>query len=347
VELGASKPALEAWLAAAAGADAATVTDAQPLSGGAIQENWLLNLEVAGGAYAGHQALVLRTDAPSSVAVSLSRAQEFAVLQAVWAAGVSVPEPLWLCSDTEVLGRPFYVMRQLHGVALGSRVVKDASLGGDRAGLVERIGREMARIHAIRPPRADLAFLDAPDGNPALHEVAGQRAHLDALDEPRPVLEWGLRWAERHAPACGAVTLVHRDFRTGNILLDAHGLAGVLDWEFAAWGDPMSDLGWFCARCWRFGKDELEAGGLGPREALYRGYEAESGRSVDDAAVRYWEVMAHIRWAVIALQQGRRHVSGGEESLELALVGRRPAELEYDLLAMTAPEHWTAAGEGL
>lgn len=337
---------LEAWLAGAAGAGRARVDDAQPLSGGAIQENWLLQLEIAGGPHAGRHSLVLRTDAPSGVAVSLSRAQEFAVLQVAWAAGVTVPEPLWLCTDPDVLGRPFYLMRQLHGVALGSRVVKDEGLGGDRTALVERIGREMARLHAIRPPRAELDFLDAPDGNPALHEVAAQRAHLDDLGEPRPALEWGLRWAERHAPVCDRVTLVHRDWRTGNLLIDAHGLAGVLDWEFAAWGDPMSDLGWFCARCWRFGRDDREAGGLGPRDALYRGYEAESGRAVDDAAVRYWEVMAHVRWAVIALQQGRRHVSGSEPSLELALVGRRPPELEYDLLEMTAPDHWTATGEG-
>ena len=105
----------------------------------------------------------------------------------------------------------------------------------------------------------------------------------------------------------------------------------------------MSDLGWFCAKCWRFGRDELEAGGLTPREDFYRGYERASGRQIDSRSVAYWEVMAHIRWAVIALQQGERHISGGESSLELALTGRRAAELEYEVLRMTAPQDWSAA----
>jgi aminoglycoside phosphotransferase (APT) family kinase protein len=126
-------------------------------------------------------------------------------------------------------------------------------------------------------------------------------------------------------------------------MVDEHGLTGILDWEFCAWGDPMSDLGWFCARCWRFGRDDREAGGIAPRAPFYRGYERASGRRVDPEAVAYWEVMAHIRWAVIALQQGERHLSGGEASLDLALTGRIAAELEHEVLRLTAPEHWRAA----
>ena len=58
----------------------------------------------------------------------------------------------------------------------------------------------------------------------------------------------------------------------------------------------------------------------------------------------YWELMAHLRWAVIALQQGERTISGGESSLELALIGRvTPPELELEILRVTAPERWPAA----
>jgi aminoglycoside phosphotransferase (APT) family kinase protein len=102
----------------------------------------------------------------------------------------------------------------------------------------------------------------------------------------------------------------------------------------------MSDLGWFCARCWRFGQDHREAGGIALRGPFYRGYERVSGRSVDPEAVAYWEVVAHLRWAVIALQQGERHLTGGEPSLELALTGRRATELELAVLAATTPETW-------
>ena len=118
-------------------------------------------------------------------------------------------------------------------------------------------------------------------------------------------------------------------------MVDADGLTAILDWEFAGWGDPMSDIGWFCAECWRFGRTDLEAGGIAPRAAFYRGYEAEGGTRIDDAVVRYWEVVAHLRWAVIALEQGHRHLSGLEPSLELALTGHLISDFELEILALT------------
>jgi aminoglycoside phosphotransferase (APT) family kinase protein len=340
----AARPALESYLAAVAQAGAARIGVMEQLSGGAIQENWLLVVDFAGGAEDGRQEFVLRTDAPTVVPVSLSRAQEFAVQRAAWQAGVTVAEPLWLCEDPEVLGQPFYVMRRVAGEAVGRRVVADSSLGGDRGGLAERLGRELARLHTITPPRADLPFLEMPDPDPALATVIQYRAHLDALGTPRPGLEWGLRWCERKAPPTGEIVLVHQDFRTGNYMVDAQGLTAILDWEFCAWGDPMSDIGWFCARCWRYGRDELEAGGIAERAPFYHGYESASGRRIDPERVAYWEVMAHLRWAVIALQQGRRTAAGGEASLELALTGvLYPPALELAVIEATAPAAWASA----
>lgn len=328
------REALEAWLAAQAGAHAVQVLDAGLLSGGAIQENCWLRLRIEGGPHAGEQELVLRADAPSGVAVSHSRAAEFALLRAARAAGVTVPEPLWL-GDPEALGRDFFVMRKVAGTAAGHRVARDLSLGGDRETLTERIGAEMARLHRIRPPRADLAFLPLPARSPALDAIAAARAFLDAHHTAFPALEWGLRWLERQAPATPQPVLVHRDWRTGNYMVDSHGLTAVLDWEFAGWGDPLEDIGWFCARCWRFGQFDKEAGGIGSRAALFRGYERESGHALPREQVAYWEVFAHMRWAVIALQQGERHVSGREPSLELALTAHIVPELELEILRQT------------
>jgi aminoglycoside phosphotransferase (APT) family kinase protein len=252
-----------------------------------------------------------------------------------------VAEPLWLCEDPAVLGQPFYVMRRVAGEAAGHRVVADTHLGGDRPALAERLGGELSRLHTITPPRSDLPFLNLPKPNAARGAVTTCRGYLDALGEPQPGLEWGLRWCEIHAPPPGDIVLVHQDFRTGNYMLDGNGLTAILDWEFAAWGDPMSDLGWFCAKCWRYNRKDLEAGGIATREPFYRGYEAESGRRVDPERVAYWELLAHIRWAAIALQQGRRTAPGGEASLELALTGRLfPPELEQAVLAATPPAAW-------
>jgi aminoglycoside phosphotransferase (APT) family kinase protein len=139
-------------------------------------------------------------------------------------------------------------------------------------------------------------------------------------------------------PRQSATTLIHRDFRTGNYMVDEGGLTAILDWEFACWGDPLYDIGWFCAECWRFSRPDREAGGIGSRAAFVAAYETESGRRVDPAAVRAYEALSHARWAIIALEQGERHASGREPSLEHALTGRMAAELELAALRLTAPE---------
>jgi aminoglycoside phosphotransferase (APT) family kinase protein len=313
---------LTGWLRAASGDPALVIEGMALLSGGAIQQNWAL--DVSGGS-----TWVLRTDNAATLAVSHGRAQEFALLRAAFAAGVTVPEPLYLCEDAGVTGAPFFVMRRVAGTAAAHRVVKSETLGGGREACVRALGRELARIHTIRPPRADLGFLGEPPADPCRAFVADQRAALDRQRTPRPVLEWGLRHLERTAPPPVPVTLCHNDFRTGNIMLDEQGVTAVLDWEFSLWGDPHADLGWLCAKCWRFGSDAQEAGGIGPRAALYEGYGA-----VDDARVRWWELGAHIRWASIAVDQAERHISGVERNLELALTGHMVPGLEWEILRM-------------
>ncbi len=333
--------ALEAFLADAAGARTASILRLARLSGGAIQENRLIDVSFSDGPWAGQHSLVLRADAPSQVAASLSRAQEFQVMQTVKAAGVTVPEPLWLCEDASVIGKPFFIMRFVAGTALGHRLVREPGLLGDREALACRLGRELARIHSITPMSSKLSFLSPPNEAPALASILQYRRHLDQMGLPSPALEWGLRWCEVHPPVFRGLTLVHQDFRTGNYLVDETGLAAILDWEFSGWGDPDSDIGWFCAKCWRFGADDKEAGGIAAREVFYEGYESEAARVIDREAIAYWEVMAHIRWGVIALQQGERHLSGREASLDLAMTGRiRPAEVEYEILCQTKPERW-------
>jgi aminoglycoside phosphotransferase (APT) family kinase protein len=317
----------------ALGGDEAKITRIEKLAGGAIQENYALDADIDGRTH----RLVLRADAPSGVIVSHSRAHEFALLKVAFAAGMTVPQPILFCRDEAVVGKPFALMRRVAGTAAGHIIVRDDKFHGDRIALAERLGRELAILHRVRPPHADLDFLPVPSDAPALVAIASYRDFLDTYRSPRPALEWGLRWLERHAPPLSELVLCHRDYRTGNYMVDESGLTAILDWEFAGWGDPHEDIGWFCAKCWRFGANSREAGGIAGREDFLRGYEAESGRRIDPTQVRYWEAMAHARWAVIALQQGERHVSGAEPSLDLALTGRRIAELEYELLLMTGP----------
>jgi len=328
--------ALATWLRAQTSADHVAVLRCERLRGGAVQDNWRLDVAIAGGPWHGEHAFVLRTDALSRVSASLTRAHEFDVLRVAHAAGVITPAPRFLCTDHTVLGRDFFVMDRLPGVAAGHRLTREPALVPDPPALAHALGANLARIHALRPPIASLAALPAPPRNPALDAIAAYRAWLDALDDAHPALEWGLRWCELRAPATFDVTLVHRDYRTGNYLVADGRLAGVLDWEFAGFGDPREDLGWFTARCWRFAAPEREAGGIAALAPFVDGYESVAGWRISRADLDYWQVMAHLRWAIIALQQAQRHRAGGERSLELALTGRIVHELEYEALRLLA-----------
>ena len=325
-------PALESWLAAALGASSLRLEEKELLPGGAVQENWRVSVMVAGGPRSGRHTWVLRTDAAAQMGISLSRAQEYAVIAEAHAAGIKVAEPIARCEDTSVIGRPYMLQGFVSGTAQARRIVRDKALVTYGAQLAEEIGAEMARIHAIKPSNGTLSFLPIPVGSPARIGVASLRGDLDSSPEARPVLEYALAWLDANRPEANEVALVHGDLRSGNYMVDDGRLAGVLDWEFAHWGDPYEDLGWFCARCWRFGSDHLEAGGIAERAALYRGYERVTGRKVDDRSVRYWEIYAAVRWGVIAVMQGDRLRTGGERSIELVLTGLMAPEMEYDAL---------------
>jgi aminoglycoside phosphotransferase (APT) family kinase protein len=327
-----ARQGLENFVARAASASSARIMSMRRLGGGAVSENWAVDISIHGSKLSGEHALVVRADAQSRIAESLSRAEEFAVQRAAFLEGVAAPEPLWLCEDTADIGRPFYVMRRASGLADPRRLAREEALVASREALTGQLGQELARLHGIAPPRAELDFLPLPVRDVALARVEQFRAALDAMPEPQPVLEWAIRWLESNAPDPQPVVLCHRDYRTGNYLVDEGRLSAILDWEFAGWSEAYEDIGWFCARCWRFGAVEREAGGIGSRAAFYKGYEQESGRMVDAARVPYWEAVATVRWAVIALQQAQRHLSGREPSLELALTGRLVPELELDLL---------------
>jgi aminoglycoside phosphotransferase (APT) family kinase protein len=231
-------------------------------------------------------------------------------------------------SDRSVIGAPFHLTRWLPGSADPAALVA----AGPHEALAERLGAELAALQRIAP--AAIPCLGEAPADAAAARLGAMRARLDALGEPRPAAEWAIRWLLRHRPSPRPPVLCHGDFRTGNYLVADRRFVALLDWEFAHWGDPDEDIAWFCSRCWRYGVDAREAGGIAPRAVFLRGY-AASARRLDAARLYWWEVMAALRWLVIALLQRDRFLRQGERSLDLALTGRRAAECEFELMRLT------------
>jgi aminoglycoside phosphotransferase (APT) family kinase protein len=229
----------------------------------------------------------------------------------------------------DALGEGF-VMERLEGETLARRILRDAEFEAARPRLARQCGEILAGIHAI--PADTLPALPQQDARAQLEQYRGIYDHFD---DPRPVFELAFRFIEDHLPATTTATLVHGDFRNGNLMIDRDGVRGVLDWELAHVGDPMEDLGWICVNSWRFG-GELPVGGFGTREDLAAGYEAAGGAPVDLERVRFWEIVGTLKWGVICTMMLAAFRHGGDRSVERAAIGRRASETEIDLLELIA-----------
>lgn len=324
--------ALGEFLRRAASAEKADIAVLQRLPGDTARAHWLLRADFAGGPQAGRHHLVLRGEAEGENA-HLGSAQEMAIRSAVFEAGVTTPQPLWVETEGGILGRPFLILRHVGGEADPAKIQDDLSEEqGDR--LAFRLGQELARLHRITMDAApaQLAFLPKRGSDWSARRVEAARGILDAAGAAQPCFEWALNWLADHAPDVTRPVLSHRDFRSGKFVIDGDNLVALLDLEQVGWGDPMEDLGSFCARCWRHGLPAREAGGIGSREAFYDGYRDVSGQTVDDRRVRFWEIAAAFRSGLAALQMRARPAEAPGQRLRNLLAGLRKDEAEYDIL---------------
>lgn len=325
-------PRLRRYLADATGARDVAVTGLRRVPGGASRETWAFDAAFDGGA---PRPLILRRD-PGRTSVGSDRALEFRVLRAAYAAGVAVPEVLWLGDDPAVLDGRFFVMERIEGETLARRLLREPAYAEARRRMPQQLGAILARIHAV--PLDDSGLDELPgrrdDDHPAALELARYEQLYRALaPEPHPVIEYGFRWLGRRLPSSRRRVLVHGDYRVGNVMFGPDGVRVVLDWEQAHVGDPMEDLGWMCVRAWRFGSP-LPVGGIGERPDFFRAYEEAGGDPVDPEVVRFWEALGDLKWAVICIAQAKTFLDGGVKSVELASIGRRTAEAEHDLLEL-------------
>ncbi|MBX7433630.1 phosphotransferase family protein [Mycobacterium sp. Y57] len=295
-----------------------TVADLQRLTGGASRTTWAFSATAMDD---GPRALILRTGAPDDVHAGMEL--EAAVQRRAAAAGAPVPHILTADDSAAALGNPYLICDAIAGETIVRRIQRSLD-DESRARLLRQCAEALAAIHRADPEGIGLT---APD------ELTDWRRRLDEMGDTTATFEWTFRRLATSRPAPSPMRLVHGDFRMGNLIVDASGLAAVLDWELTHVGEVYEDLAWFCVRAWRFGAPAARgAGGLGSVSTFLDAYQEAAGTALDRNAFRWWLTVATLRWGVICRYQAERHLSGEIRSVELAAIGRRVSETEWDLL---------------
>jgi aminoglycoside phosphotransferase (APT) family kinase protein len=294
-----------------------------PIPGGASRETWLIE--------AGERRWVLRRDPEGSLSL-VPIADEHKLIELAARAGVPVPQPLAFEPAGGRLGTAGMLMSHVEGTSVAPRILRKPEYERARASLTRQLGEALARIHSIEP--RDLDGVGPAGADPSLAQIEEWERQMDEIGEPLAAVELGLRWLRANAPEPAEPRLVHGDFRLGNFIVDESGLAAVIDWELAHLGDPAEDVGWLCIRSWRFGNDDLPVAGVGGLDEFVSAYESAGGAPIDRDRVRYWEAFGNVKWAVICARQAHDHRTGVRRSHELASLGRRICEPEWDLLQL-------------
>ncbi|GIJ56920.1 phosphotransferase family protein [Virgisporangium aurantiacum] len=302
-------------LADALGVDRVEPLAVRPLSAGASRLTSVLDVDADGTVH----RLVLQRERTTDRA-RIDVATEVRLLRAAHAAGVPVPMVV-------AAGPSYLVTSHVDGETIPRRILRDPALATARSRFAADCGRILAGIASMAVET--VAPIPTTDPVDALEQM------LDRVGTPRPGLEFALHWLRMNRPPHGRTGVVHGDFRNGNLIVGPDGVRAVLDWELAHLGDPREDLGWLCARVWRFGAPAA-VGGMGTLADLLDAYAQHGGDRVDPAGLFWWQVLATLRWGAICLEQARVHLSAEFRSVELAVIGRRAAEMEYELMRMLA-----------
>lgn len=261
----------------------------QTLTGGMGKDTILFEL-------AGHPqysgSLVMRKDL-RVLSLDISAVDEFALLQAVHAAGVHVPEPLWAEHDPGRLGSRFIVVRRARGSVAISQQIPDERT---RRHLADKLAESLAAIHDLRLPQL-----------PLYQKVSGKtlseclREQIDGWGsywmrkrlEPSVKLEALFAWLDSHLPPDQGIapTLVHGDYGFHNLIMDEGEVTAILDWEFAHMGDPAEDVNY----CRQFIERYV------PFDYFLARYLAHGGRPYDEARDRFFTVWRNVRNAVASI----------------------------------------------
>lgn len=313
----------------AAIADCTGVAGMQRLTGGANQETWAIDAQTTDGPI----PLILRRARGGTLqrSTGIGVEVEASVLRTAHTNGVPTPEVVYVLRPEDGLGHGF-LMRRIAGETIPRKILRGESFAAIRPQLASLCGTALAKIHAVPTGNLDGLKQFTP-----MERLEWLRERYEETGRVSTVFAYAFAWLREHVPQPpSALSLVHGDFRNGNLIIAPDGINAVLDWENAHIGDPAEDFGWFCVPSWRFGNLDKHAGGFGTREELLAAY-AAGGQVPTADRLRFWEAYGSLYWGVVCARSVSEFRSGADRSVERAMIARRVSEAELDLLRLITP----------
>lgn len=235
--------------------------------------------------------------------------REYRILHALNVTDLPAPRVLLACDDPSVIGAPFYIMERVPGIVIHDRLPAYGADIPGRQAISRALVDALVVLHQVDWQAIGLAGLSRPDGylERQLRRWKGQLERSRNRDLPE--LDLVTAWLQDHLPVSGPTTLVHGDYRFGNVICasDEPRVAAIVDWEMATLGDPLADLGILLNSCREPGDppslimEQLSPlpalPGLFTRAELVASYEERVGRPVHDLA--FYQVLAHWKAAIL------------------------------------------------
>jgi aminoglycoside phosphotransferase (APT) family kinase protein len=247
-------------------------------------------------------------------------------MQALGPLGVPVPAVLGGTDDKEPVGSAFFVMDLVEGFVPGDELPVEIDVPEGRRELANAFVDALADLH------------DVPIDGPALDRFRRPGRYLERQTKrfgemwernrtrPMPALDAVGEWVVRNLPATEELGVVHGDARPGNAIFalssDEVEVAALLDWELAALGDPLADVGYLLATWAEPGDPDddpllevsrwTRAPGFPTRAELAARY--ADRRNTTTADLRFYEVLA--LWKAVIVMEGnyRRYVEGSADN---------------------------------
>jgi aminoglycoside phosphotransferase (APT) family kinase protein len=249
--------------------------------------------------------------------------REARLLTAVADAPIRTPKVLATCDDPSVIGAPFYVMERVDGHVITWQLPEVFDAPEERRRIGDELIDTLVEIHAVDWAACGLEGYGKPTGylDRQLRRFGGLWDHNKTREVP--TLDKLTAWLGEHKPESGTASIVHGDYRLGNVMFAPEAparLIAIFDWELATIGDPLADVGYMLATWAQEGDPENAISALGgvtrgpgfpSREELVARYEERSGRSMSD--VRWYMALALWKSAVFLEGSYKRRLAGTTE----------------------------------